>query len=601
MIWYVCFFIMLAVGLAAAAVSAYLLLSKYKKGRRLSVLQVLVAFCFLAAVLLCIPPYTVLHAGDAAGVLKTVVFTFQDAVSVFGGDSLYKTIEEAADTAPRWLADTNVTLALILQLAAPMLSVGFLLSFFKNLSAYIKYTLSYFRDVFVFSERNEKSMALAKDILRNHSDARIIFAGTDDKEASDLAETAKEMGAICFKKDITALRLGFHSKSSRMCFFAMRGHEAGNVNDALKLIESYKTRSNTRLYIFSTGVEGELLLAGTDKGCMKVRRVNEVRSLISRVLYEEGEKIFGNAAPIDGSRDKQISAVIVGMGNHGTEMLKSLVWFCQMDGYHVKINGVDKDPLAGEKFAALCPELMSEQYNGVTVPEEAEYSITVHSGCDVTSKKFADVIASIRDASYVFISLGSDEANIRAAVDLRMRFERIGAKPIIQAVIASGEAKQALRHVRNSAGQPYNISFIGDIESSFSERVILRSDIEQDAFERHKAYCDGDPEKEEDFWRYEYCYRSSMATAIHAHARILCGIPGAVKQAQVLTDAEKEQIKKLEHRRWNAYMRSEGYVYSGSPDASSRNDLAKMHHNLVSHSVLSDEDKSKDLRIGAKV
>ena len=45
-------------------------------------------------------------------------------------------------------------------------------------------------------------------------------------------------------------------------------------------------------------------------------------------------------------------------------------------------------------------------------------------------------------------------------------------------------------------------------------------------------------------------------------------------------------------------MRSEGYVFSGSKDKSSRNDLAKMHHDLVDYSSLSDEEKRKDSKIG---
>ena len=38
----------------------------------------------------------------------------------------------------------------------------------------------------------------------------------------------------------------------------------------------------------------------------------------------------------------------------------------------------------------------------------------------------------------------------------------------------------------------------------------------------------------------------------------------------------------------------EGYVYSGSVEKSSRNDLAKMHHCLVPFDMLSEQDKAKD-------
>ena len=64
--------------------------------------------------------------------------------------------------------------------------------------------------------------------------------------------------------------------------------------------------------------------------------------------------------------------------------------------------------------------------------------------------------------------------------------------------------------------------------------------------------------------------------------------------AEELTEEERDLLERLEHRRWSAYMRSEGYVYSGSTDASSRDDLAKMHNNLAPFDDLSEEDKRKD-------
>ena len=81
-------------------------------------------------------------------------------------------------------------------------------------------------------------------------------------------------------------------------------------------------------------------------------------------------------------------------------------------------------------------------------------------------------------------------------------------------------------------------------------------------------------------------------------ARIKCGIAGAEKKEEELTEKERDVIEALEHRRWNAYMRAEGYVFSGSTDKSSRNDLAKMHHDLVDFASLSEEEKRKDSKVG---
>ena len=55
------------------------------------------------------------------------------------------------------------------------------------------------------------------------------------------------------------------------------------------------------------------------------------------------------------------------------------------------------------------------------------------------------------------------------------------------------------------------------------------------------------------------------------------------------TEEEKHTLRLLEHRRWNAYMRSEGFVYSPK-----RNNLAKTHHCLVTFDLLSQADKEKD-------
>ena len=106
--------------------------------------------------------------------------------------------------------------------------------------------------------------------------------------------------------------------------------------------------------------------------------------------------------------------------------------------------------------------------------------------------------------------------------------------------------------------------------------------------------------EEEAFWQYEYNYNSSVASAIHMKARVKCGIAGADKKEEELTETERVTIENLEHRRWNAYMRSEGFVYSGSPEKSSRNDLAKMHHDLVDYSALAPEERRKDSRVGTK-
>lgn len=587
MLWYVCFFAVIAFAMACILLKICLSDKKRKNGLSLNTVQLLFAGSFFTGFAICFPSYMATYPAENLQVFKAVVFSLNKAVRVFGANDLCDVVFEAAQYAPGWLGEAYSVLALLVQLLAPLLTFGFVLSFFKNVSAYIQYLISFFCEAYVFSSLNERSIMLAKDLKQHHPRARIIFTdafgGSKDQQAN-LIEKAWELDAICFKKSIVAVNWKRHSAKKKVHLFAIGEDEALNVDQALQLIDLYNTCANVQLYVFSRNIEGELVLADKEKGQMKVRRVNQVRAMILHTLHESGTQFFENARTVEGQQEKQITAVIVGMGEHGKEMLKALSWYCQMDGYRLRIHAFDKDKLAEEKFAAQCPELMDKMLNG----EGKEYDIRIHAGCDAESKQFAEIIKQMNDASYVFVSRGTDECNIQTAANLRMLFARNDCYPQICAVLRKSGVKKNLSDVKNYAGQPYCLTFLGEDESVYSEAVIIDSKVEQDAYGRHCSYCKGDKNAEEDFWRYEYCYRSSMAVSIHAVARKACGIPGAGKKASEQTEAEKSVIEALEHRRWKAYMRSEGYIYSKT-----KNPMAKTHHNLMEYKGLSGDDQEK--------
>ena len=197
--------------------------------------------------------------------------------------------------------------------------------------------------------------------------------------------------------------------------------------------------------------------------------------------------------------------------------------------------------------------------------------------------------------SHVFVALGEDSRNIRNAVTMRMLSERMGIHPTIQAIVQATGRKERLEKVTDYRGHAYDIRFLGDIESCYARDTMVDSQLYSEALRRHLKWG-----REHDFWAYEFNFRSSVASAIHFEMRRRCGLPWAGKTEQELTPAERDALEVLEHRRWNAYMRSEGYIYSGSTDKASRNDLAKAHNDLVPFSWLSEEEKRKDSAIGTK-
>ena len=595
MSWMICFAISLAVLMIGIISAVSISRGKNKSGKVIEPIHALMGGFVVSVIILLLPVYSEIIGDTSLKALKTFAFSLHQTLQVFTLDADREIITDNINCPTRWFNAVYSGWLTIVYIVAPVMTFSFLISFFRNITAYIRYMTGYFRDVYVFSELNEKSLTLGEDIRRNHPGAMLIYTdvfASNTETSFELIERARALRAVCFKKDILAINFRRHSAAACISFFTIGDEEPENINQALKLIDSYKDRDNVRLFVFSIRVESELLLTKADKGKVKVRRVNEVRSLINRLLYEQGPELFKGAMPAE-SGEKKISAVLIGMGAHGSEMLKALTWYCQMDGYTVEIDAFDISESAGDRFAAMAPELMDPKYNGVVVPGEPAYTIRFHCGLDVKAKSFADEIMKITSATYVLVALGTDEDNIRTAVNLRMLFERMKIHPAIHAIVYSSEERAALSGLTNFRGQEYDIDFIGDIATSYSETVILSSELESEALRRHLQWGE-----EQDFWLYEYNYNSSVASAIHSRARKACNIPGAFKKADELTTEERDVTECLEHRRWNAYMRSEGYVYSGSKDKSSRNDLAKMHHDLVSFDELSEEEKRKDSRVG---
>ena len=490
----------------------------------------------------------------------------------------------------------------------------------------------------------------------------ILYGGVkknEDPKGTELAYRAKSMGAICFDRELKDINLSHQCKKASIKLFAISEDEHKNHEDGLALAEKYRERPKTNLLVFTSAPESEILFASTADSKQKkrindtidavysrlvpngellqanedelkqfldaadqlfhVRRINPVRSLIDSVLYEDArsrrkEGVFGNARVIS-ENEKQISAVIVGLGQYGSEMLKALCWFCQMDGYSLNIDAFDRDDQAESRLRAACPELM--EMSGQTIPGESQYTIQIHCGEEyaVNTNSFAETLRSILEPTYVLVSLGSDMENIRAVMRLRMLFERQGWQPSIDTVVYSSQDKAALmgrdEQIDQNQGtkandKPYGIRYIGDYGSVFSERVILHSELEKEAIKIHltwtirkirdhaaengglrKSDVQNLIEKYFSFWSSEYNYRSSIASAMHTAAVCACGKmePGAV-----LSSAQIGSLAKLEHKRWNAYMRSEGYVFGDV-----KNQLAKTHPCLVPWEKLDSDTKEYDI------
>ena len=531
-----------------------------------------------------------------SGLVTAVLVSLRDTIGVFVVDGDFSFNAQNMEGMTSWLVPICSIIMSVLFIAAPAFTFGFLLSFFKNLSSMIRFKLTRNEDTYVFSELNERFLVLANDLKKNDRRRVVIFCDVfenDDERFGELLASAKKIDAIFFEKDILDVDFEKHTKRGSLYFFIAGEDETENINQALGLVKQYGRYETAHLYLFSDSISGEVLLFSGKNNQMKIHRVNESRAMIHNALYHDPVAVFENTSGVTPEGDKVISAVLVGLGGYGMESLKTLVWYGQMDGYRIKIDAFDKDKQAEDRVAYLCPEIMHKDYNHRFVSGEASYSVTVHGGISVGTKEFADKIAELKHASFVLVSLGNDDLNVETAVSLRTMFERLGIHPTIYAVVYNDQLAAGLEGLTNFKGQPYNICTIGGMMASYSEKVILRSDLEKAALAIHSAYGDS----EQNFYAHEYNYNSSTASALHNRARAKLQVHGAHLPVEERTEEQIQKLKDLEHRRWNAYMRSIGYIYSGNDDPSTRNDLGKMHHNLVNFSRLNEEDIDKDNRV----
>lgn len=615
MMWNTCFFS--AVGVLGVTVCVLIMLcaSGGRKRKSVNTLHILFAALFISTLLLLLPAYYHSYSQDMLGGAKSVVSAVQKSIQVFAAKDVFDVVYSSLDKVPEGIRKAYCALSLAVQFIAPILSFGFLLSFFKNLYSHLRYILLFWKEVHVFSELNGKTVVLAESILDDFFEKQknkkrivrffgtrfltpvVVFTDVVEKkkgEQYEYAEIARTMGAVLFKKDMSFINFGFPFPKRRMKFYLISDDENEKVRHAAHIIKAYD-RLNVSLYLFSDDIRSDKFLASQSIREMKAVRINDVQSLVYHDLYNHGERLFEHATEYN---NNTVSVVIIGMGRYGTEVFKALSWYCQIPGYDLKINIFDMDKSTEEKLFASCPELMKMNRN--TVAGEAHYDITVHSGIDVNTYEFVKRMREIGDATYVFVGLGDDGKNISVSEKARSIYAGINsaAMPIIETKIYSSDIKEQMKADNNS-----EINMIGDLQSFYSVDTVINSRLADMGLDVHLRYVNRSALSDEKaaaaelrkFWCNEYNFRSSVAKAMHEHLRVRLAesglmdtIPGQDKKWEDRNAEEKLAIGKVEHVRWNAYMRSEGYV------CAPKNHLAKQHHNLVSVFELSDDDLRKD-------
>ena len=663
---FVCFLISATIFALALGFTIVNLFKSKNKVRFFKPFYVLITGVFLSITVLFIPMNYPMFEDHSFAPLVTVLSSVHTAIRFFIVDCDFELVLTGTVGMSALLKQCYLVFASILYVISPLLTASIALSFFENISAWFRFRCAFFRDTYIFSELNTRSISLAYSLKHSNPKRLIIFTDVfddNDENSYELIDHAKKLDAILFKKDITIINFKKHSKKTKLHFFIIGNDEIENINQAVILASPASSdknfisnpsgkhtfsydfpRGDTRIFIFSTKGSIEQYLSAIHPKHLKLRRINDVQSLVYKILYDDGMQIFNsavetgntvyNTATKQDDPEKKISAVILGVDHYGTEMIKALTWFSQMHPYKLEINAFDKEKNSDLIFASGYPDLFDinpakeklpepeKDENGnykvypfrngdYYTPGESHYKISIHTKENFDTSEFDNKFSKITDASYIFISLGDDDTNIRIATKIRILLKRMNLKngtpdrsPVIHTIVHNPLKKDMLINGRTAAGTSYDIRPYGDIASTYSEACVLNSEVEDQALARHLKYVyriveseglTGEERQskiaaeEETFWRYDYNYRSSIASAIHSKFKKECDIPGSKKQPSERTEDENVFYRIMEHQRWNAYVRSEGYVFFEKRDKS-----AKTHHLLVPFDDLPYEEQIKD-------
>ncbi len=512
--------------------------------------------------------------GDLTNTFNTVIIAIVRSIRVFGLNEDFLISEFSFGELPYWFRITYICLLDFLYFIAPILTFGLILSIFGNLSSAIRLVFSGMRNVYIFSDNNMRSRMIAEDIKKQKPNAVIVFFNS---ESAALSNRAK---AITFSSEISELKPIILMLSRHATFFLCNDDENLNVKNTVTILGivkncrnlSRKLKNNTDnrkgidLYFFSSLKKSVPILNGVDNSGVRVRRINEIQNLVYNFIYENPVLKYAD-------KNNEINIAVIGMGKYGEEFLRAAVWSGQHHDYKLNINAFDERAIK-ESFALKYPELVDTEK--LSDSDEISYKINFFDKNDIFETEI-EKIAEMKPVSLVLVALGDDDKNFEASVYLRECFRRMGTNPEIHTIMSEIDLKGI--DITNHKKQSYNIDFIPLYDTMNCDNI-MNTGLEKMGKEMFRMWNGGNVNEDySDFYNYDFNYRSSIAATMFWKIRRNLGMDVKVS----------DENKRLEHWRWNAYMRTEGFRY-----AEKRNDIAKLHHNLVPYDELDEVTKTND-------
>jgi len=538
----------------------------------------------------------------------------------------------------RLLSEFYGFFASVLNVCAPILGGAIILGLLTSIFPRIRLFFMPLREKYVFSELNDRAICLAEDIIKeagNKKQPIIIFtdAYTDysSEATSELFQKTKSIGAICLKDDI--LNISFlHVKD--LHFILIDKEDINNIHSLITLVTENKKRfkKGCHIYVFSQNPEASSIV----KKLIKDHKL-ETSEIIIKLIQEYTSIVYNlfNDMPLyypllakglsNYSEKKELVITIIGGGKIGKEVFLGTYWCAQMLNCTLRINVITKK---AKKFKLKIDYINKEiLQSGVeraellrVFPNQDIYAEPYASfsfyNTDVEGDKLFKILNkkdntgfSLLSSDYFIIALGSDNLNITTAVNIDREIRRnilnkyINNKPVIAYSVYDSKINEELNKINSQSNPTYLYAF-ASLKKIYSCKNIFMNNVKELAFDIIKIHNKADEEK---FLKDEYNWWSSIARILHLSYKMFS--IGSLKPTKKHIDVTEEERKKyceaiqeeavnnrlswLEHRRWNAFMRTKGFTtptesqwdqYAFKEDNDHKNIPLKLHPCIVESS-----------------
>ena len=513
-------------------------------------------YCFAAGVFLALTivlyPVSFLSYEEGFNVswLRTLFLSLHTAMRCFILDGELDMMNAATEQLPTALRLWYTFYGAVLYILAPVMTVGFILSFFRNFTAKLRIALQSGKPVFYFSELNRRALMLAADVRKKNPGALLVFTDVYPEDGEDSYEMRKEaegVGAFCVRDGIEDL---ISKKKERQVEYFLIGEDQNeNMSQGIAIAQASMGLFYKKIFVFSDSEEDGSILESVDwtpeielarkeapgseadevafnRKIIKLRQVDIAKQL---ALTTVAKADLFECVRKDENGENVLSAMILGFGRYGKEFFKTLLWFGQMAGVRLEINIFD----IADGSDPACPDArsyISLKMPGILLHNEREvsgedfYSVRIFSGINVRSGEFRELFLKPdgspkedengirqRRTTWILSALGDDNVNIGAAMEMRQIFDQLydvntasdtppsHELPRIQAVIFDSEKGSKVggeTGLMNYKGVPYHIRAIGSIEEQYRYDAIYPKKTEDDAFRYHIEWDEADREEQ---------------------------------------------------------------------------------------------------------